>query len=161
MFFKFFNRASKNLFHQAIDDLNTCQVTLVHGTVCGLSGKRFLVERSVFIAVEKAADLVFKLVDADYCLLAQAPRHVLVRQPFAAIDRVHEMALNGIATAECNIVAALHHTCATAFADQPLYGNRDPCTFGGRLLCMKCRKKSGPSRTKDQDICIVTFYFAA
>ena len=143
VFLKLFDRAAQNLFHQPVDDLDAGEVTLVHGAVGGLSGKGLLMQRAVAVAVEETADLIFKLVDAFNGGLAQPPGHVLIRQPFAAIDGVHEMPFDRIAAAKRHIVAALDHAGAAAFADQPFDRHGDPCAFRRTLLGMKRGKQSG------------------
>ena len=55
----------------------------------------------------------------------QRPGEFLVRQPFAALDGVHEMALDRVARQQRDVVAALHHARAAAFAEQALGGDRD------------------------------------
>ena len=42
-------------------------------------------------------------------------------QPLAALDRVHEVALDRVARRERDVVAALHHARAAAFAEQALH----------------------------------------
>ena len=42
-----------------------------------------------------------------------------------------------------DIIAALHHACAAAFANQALDGNGDPGALGRGLLRMQGRKKPG------------------
>ena len=89
---------------------------------------------AVFVAVKKAADFVFQLADAHDGLLTQTPRHVLIGQPFAALNGVHEMPLDRVAAAKGHVVAALHHAGAAAFADQAFDGDGDLGAFGGGLL---------------------------
>ena len=120
MLFEAIDVARPYLFGQAIDDLDPGQVALVHGAVEGLSGERLLMDGAVGIAVEKAAELVFELVNALDRAGHQRPGEILVRQPFAAFDGVHEVALDRVACGERDVVAALHHARAAAFAEQAL-----------------------------------------
>ena len=61
MFFEAGNAgASQHLFHQPVHDFDSGQVALVDGPVKTLAGKRLLVEAAVGIAVEEAADFIFK-----------------------------------------------------------------------------------------------------
>ena len=112
-------------FGQPVDDLDAGQVALVHGAVERLPGKRLLVDRAVGIAIEKAAELVLELVNALDRTGHQRPREILVGQPLAAFDRVHEMALDRVAGGQRDVVAALDHARAAAFAEQALDRDRD------------------------------------
>ena len=47
------------------------------------------------------------------------------RQPLAALDRVHEVALDRVAGGERDVVAALDHARAAALAEQALHRDRD------------------------------------
>ena len=108
------------------------------------------------IAVEEAADFVFQFADAHDGCLAQLPGHLLVRQPLAADDGVHEVALDRVAFAERDVVATLDHARAAALAEQTLHGNRD-LEVGLRLLGVQRCEQAGPAGTDDQDVGIVTF----
>ena len=119
------DRPRPDLLHQPVDDLDAGQVAFVHGAIEGLPGEGLAVQRAVRIAVEEAADLVFEFVHALDGLGHQRPGQFLMRQPFAAFDRVHEMALDRVAGIERDVVAALHHARAAAFAEEPLARNRD------------------------------------
>ena len=152
-----FDRAAQNLFHQAVDDLDPGQIALVDGSVGGLSGEGFLMKRAVRIPVEEAADLVFKLVDPLDSRAAQAPCHVLVGKPFAAVDGVHEVALDRIAAAERHIVAALDHACAAAFADETLDRHRDSGACRGALLGVERGEQTGTAGAEDQDVGVMPF----
>ena len=114
-----------HLLHQPVDDLDAGEVALVHGAVEGLAGEGLAVQRAVRIAVEEAADLVLELGDALDRLRHQRPGEFLMRQPLAALDRVHEMALDRVAAMQRDVVAALHHAGAAAFAEQALGRDRD------------------------------------
>jgi len=123
----------------------------VHRAVEGLPRERFLVQRPVGIAVEEAADLVLELVHTLDRLRDQRPREVLVRQPLAALDGVHEMALDRVARRERHVVAALDHARAAAFAQQPLHRDRDG-KIGRRALRMQCAEEPRPTRAQDEDV---------
>ena len=88
------DRPRPDLLHQPVDDLDAGEVALVHGAIEGLAGERLAVQRAVGIAVEEAADLVFQFLHALDRFGDQRPGQFLVRQPFAAFDGVHEMALD-------------------------------------------------------------------
>ena len=91
--------ARPHLLGQPVDDLDAGQVALVHGAVEGLAGERLLMHGAVGIAIEEAAELVLELVDALDRAVDQRPREILVGQPLAALDRVHEVALDRVARA--------------------------------------------------------------
>jgi hypothetical protein len=101
--------AHPRLLRQAVDDLDAGEVALVHRAVEGLAGEGLLVDRAVGVAVEEAAELVLELVDALDRPRDQRPRQVLVGQPLAALDGVHEVALDRVAGRERHVVAALDH----------------------------------------------------
>ena len=97
----------------------------MHGAVEALPGEGFAVQRAVRIAIEEAADLVLELLHPLDRGRHQRPGQLLVRQPFAALDRVHEVALDRVAGVERYVVAALHHAGAAALAEQALADDRD------------------------------------
>ena len=117
--------ARPDLLGQPVDDLDAGEVALVHRAVERLAGERLLVDRAVGIAIEEAAELVLQLVDALDRAGDERPREILVGQPLAAFDRVHEMALDRIAGGKRDVVAALDHARAAAFAEQSLDRDRD------------------------------------
>src|SRR5262249_49767365 len=116
-------------------------------------GERLAVQRAVGIAIEEAADFVLELGDALDRLAYQGPGEILVRQPLAALDRVHEVALDRIAEVQRHVVAALDHARATAFAEQAFGRDRD---FERRIggMRVQCGKQPGAARAEDQDISI-------
>src|SRR5262249_29708925 len=79
---------------------------------------------AVRIAVEEAADLVFELAHALDRDRDQRPGEFLMGQPFAALDRVHEVPLDRVAGIDRNVVTALHHARAAALTEEPLARNR-------------------------------------
>ena len=103
------------------------------------------------VAVEKAAELVFELVDALHRPVHQRPGEILVGQPLAALDRVHEVALDRIAGRERDVVAALDHPRAAAFAEQALHRNSHG-EIRVRLLRMQRGKESGAAGAQDEDV---------
>ena len=143
--------AGPHLLGQAVDDLDARQVALVHGAVEGLPGEGLLVDGAVGIAVEKAADLVLQLADALPGAGDQGPGKLLVVQPLAALDGVHEVALDGIAGRQGHVVAALDHARAAAFAEQALHRHGDG-QIGRRRLGMKGGEKAGAAAAQDQDV---------
>src|SRR6218665_1098897 len=64
---------------------------------------------AVGVADEEAADLVFQSAHALERAFAQPPGQVLARQPFAALDGVHEVALDRVAGRQRHVVAPLDH----------------------------------------------------
>ncbi len=138
------NAARPHLFGQTVDDLDAGQIALVHGAVEGLPGKGFLVHGAVGIAVEVAAELVFELADALDGHVDQGPGKLLVRQPFTALDRVHEMALDRVLGGERNVVAALHHARAAAFAEKALHRDSDR-KVRVALVCVQRGKQPRPA----------------
>src|SRR5690606_40167567 len=55
----------------------------------------------------------------------QRPGELLMRQPLAALDGIHEVALDRVALVQGNVVAALDHPCAATLPEQPLRGDGD------------------------------------
>ena len=133
--------AGPHLLDEAVHDLDAGQVALVHRAVERLSGERLLVDRAVGIAVEEAAELVLELVDALDRAGHERPREVLVRQPLAAFDRVHEVPLDRVALRQRDVVAALDHPRAAALAEQALDRDRD-VERGIRRACACSAAKS-------------------
>ncbi len=143
--------ARPDLLGEAVDDLDAGQVALVDGAVEGLAGEGFLMDRAVGIAVEEAAELGLELTDATLRPGDEGPGEVLLVEPLAAVDRVHEMPLGGIAGRQRHVVAALHHAGAAAFAEQAL--DRDGDGEAGRgLLRMQRGEEPGAAGAEDQDV---------
>ncbi len=151
MLLKAADRPGPDLLHQPVDDLDAGEVALVHGAVEGLAGEGLAMQRAVGIAVEETADLVFQLAHALDRGRDQRPRQLLMRQPFAALDRVHEMALDRIAGVERDVVAALHHARAAAFAEETLARNGN-VEIGIGFERMQCGKQPGATGAEDQNI---------
>src|SRR5262245_54791958 len=82
-------------------------------------------DRSIRIAVEETAEFVLELADARTRLADQQPGKLLIVQPRAALDGVHEVTLDGIARRQRHVVTALHHARAAAFPEQALHGDGD------------------------------------
>ena len=143
--------AAPHLLGQPVDDLDAGEVALVDRAVEGLPGERLLVDGAVGIAVEEAADLVLQLADADRRLRHQQPGEILVVEPGAAFDRVHEMALDRVAGRKRHVVAALHHAGAAAFAEQTLDRDGD-VEIGLRLLGVQRRQQPGAAGAENQDV---------
>ena len=114
-------------------------------------------QRAVRIAIKEAANLVLQLSNTHNRLLAQTPSHVLVGQPFATLNGVHEVPLDSVATAKGDVVATLNHPRAAAFADQAFDSNGDLGALGRCLLGMKGREQTRTTRAKDQNIRVVPF----
>ena len=88
--------AAPDLFGEAVDDLDAGEVALVHGAVEGLPGKGLLMHGAVGIAVEEAAELGLQLADAARRGLTSSQARSWSIEPAAALDGVHEMALDRI-----------------------------------------------------------------
>ena len=145
-----------DLLHQAVDDLDAGEVALVHGAVEGLSREGLAVQRAVRVAVEEAADLVFQFGDALDRLRHQRPGEFLMRQPLAALDRVHEVALDRVAAMQRDVVAALHHAGAAAFAEQALGGDGD-VELRVRRMRMQRGEQAGAAAAEDQNVGLAAF----
>ena len=113
------------LLGETVDDLDAGQVALVHGAIESLPRECLLVDGAVGVAVEEAAELVLQLADALHRHRDQRPGELLIGQPLAALDGVHEVALHRVPGRERDVVAALHHARAAAFAEQPLHREGD------------------------------------
>ena len=107
--------------------------------------------RAVGIAVEEAAQLVFQLAHALDRAGDKRPGKILIRQPGAAFDGIHEVALDGIAGAKRDVVAALDHARAAAFAEQSLDRDRDGERWIG-LVRVQCGEQPRATGAEDQDI---------
>ena len=114
-----------DLFGESIDDFDAGQVALVHRAVKSLSGKCFLMDRAISIAIKQTPELVLELAHAFHRARHQGPREVLIGQPRAAFDRVHEVTLDRIFGGKRDVVAALDHARAAALAEQSLHCDRD------------------------------------
>ncbi len=151
MLFQPMNATRPHLLGEAVHDLDAGEVALVHRAVERLPGERLLVNRAVGIAVEEAAELVLELADPLDCAGDERPGEVLVRQPLPALDRVHEMALDRIARRQRDVVAALDHPRAAAFAEKALDRDRHmERGIGG--VRMQRREESGAAGAQDQEI---------
>ena len=128
----------------------------MHSAIESLAGERLAVQRAVGVTIEEAADLVFQFLHALDRLGDQRPGQFLMRQPFAAFDGVHEMALDGVAGIERDVVAALHHAGAAAFAEQTLADDGD-VEIGIRLQAVQRRKQAGAAGAQDQNIGLEAF----
>src|SRR5579875_418110 len=122
-----------DLLHQAVDDLDAGEIALMHR------------------AIEEAADLVLELADALDGRGDEGPGELLVRQPLAALDRVHEMALDRIAGIEGDVVATLDHARAAAFSKETL-GRDGEVERRIRPMGMEGGEKARATRAEDEDI---------
>jgi hypothetical protein len=139
------------LLGQAVDDLDAGEVALVDGAVEGLSRESLLVDRAVRVAVEEAAPAILELTDALLRDGHERPGEVLVVQPGAAMDGVHEVALGGILRREGHIVAALHHAGAAGFAEQALHRDGDAEIGGGGFRVQRA-EQPGAAGAEDEDV---------
>jgi hypothetical protein len=152
MLLQAFDVARPDLLGEPVDDLDAGEIALVHGAIETLPGEGLLVHRAIRIAVEEAAQLVLELVDALHRERHQLPGEILVRQPLAALDRVHEVPLDRIARRKRDVVAALHHARAAALAEQALHRDRDRQP-GRSLVRVQRREQARAARAEDQDVC--------
>ena len=143
--------ARPHLLREPVHDLDAREVALVHRAVERLPGERLLVDRAVGVAVEEAAELVLELADPLDGARDERPREVLVRQPLAALDRVHEMPLDRVACGQRDVVAALHHPRAAALAEQALDGDRH-VQRGIRRVRVQRGEEPGAAGAEDQDV---------
>ena len=141
--------ARPHLLGEPVDDLDAGEVALVHGAVERLAGERLLVHGAVGVAVEEAAELVLELVHALDRLRHERPGEVLVGEPLAALDRVHEVALDRVARGERDVVAALDHARAAALAEQALHRDGDR-ELGRRLVRVQRREQARAAGAEDR-----------
>ncbi len=140
-----------HLLGQAVDDLDAGEIPLVDGAVEGLARERLLVDRAVGVAIEEAAELVLELAHALDRFGHERPREVLVRQPLAALDRVHEVALDRVSGRQRHVVSALDHARAAALAEQALHRDGDAEVRGGALGVQR-GEESGATRAENEDV---------
>ena len=120
MLFEPLDVARPDLLGETIDDFDAGQIPLVDRAIERLPGKRLLMNRAVGIAIEQAAKLVLELAHTLERGRYQRPRQVLIGEPRAAFDRVHEMALDRVLGRQSNVVAPLNHASAAALSEQAL-----------------------------------------
>src|SRR5262249_501757 len=101
--------APPDLLGKPVDDLNAGEIALVHGPVKCLTSKRLLMHGSVGVAVEEATNVVLEFADTHWRLRYKRPGELLIVEPRAAFDRVHEVALDRIILGDCDVVTTLHH----------------------------------------------------
>ena len=144
-------RPRPDLLHQPVDDLDAGKIALVHRAIEALPGEGLAVQRAVGVAIEETADLVLQFAHPLDGGCDQRPGQLLMRQPFAALDRVHEMALDRVAGIDRHVVAALHHAGAAAFAEEALTRDRD-VEIGIGFERMQRRKQPGAAGAEDQNV---------
>ena len=145
------NAARPDLLREAVDDLDAGEIALVHRPVERLPGERLLVDGPVRVAIEEAPELVLQLADSLDRARHELPRELLVRQPCAALDRVHEVPLDRVARRERDVVAALDHARAAALAEEALH--RDGDVEGWiRSVRMQCSEETGAAGAEDQEV---------
>src|SRR5690242_20866364 len=125
MIFQSAHIAAPDLFGQPVDDLDAGQIAFVYGAIESLPRKRLLMDRPIGITIEKAAKLVFQLADPHPRAVDKNPGKLLIVQPGAALDRVHEMAFDRISFSKRDVIAALHHTRAAALSEKPFHRDSD------------------------------------
>ena len=94
MLFHALDFSSPHLLCQPIDDLDAGLIAFVNRAVKRLAGKCFLMHGTVGIAIKKAAEFIFKFVNALDRFRDQCPRQILIGQPLTALDRVLKMPLD-------------------------------------------------------------------
>ncbi len=151
MVFKPVDAKAPNLLGQPVDDFDAGQIALMHGSVEGLARKRLLMDGAIGVAIEKAPVLIFEFTDAARSLADKQPGQVLIIEPFATLDRVHEMAFDRIPLREGDVVTALNHARAAAFAEQALDRNRH-VKIGSGFLRMKRGKQPGAASAKNENV---------
>jgi len=142
-----------DLLGEAVHDLDAGQIALVHRAVERLAGEGFLVHRAVGIAVEEAAQLVLQFPYSFNSQGDELPGELLVGQPLAALDGVHEVALDRVFLGERDVVAALDHARAAAFAEQAFHRHGDR-ELGRRLVRMQRGEQPRAAGAEDQDVCV-------
>ena len=140
--------ARPHLLGQSIDDLDAGQVALVHGAVDGLAGEGLEVQAAIGIAVEEAAPAVLQLDDAFDRAFDQPPGEILVVQPLAAFDRVHEVAFERVTRSQRHVVSALDHAGAAALAEQAFHRDGD---LEVRVLVMRMQRCQQPGAAGAQN----------
>ena len=145
------DRSRPHLLGKPVDDLDAGEVALVDGAVEGLPGEGLLVHGAVRVAVEEATELVLELAHAHPCAGDQRPGEILVVEPLAPLDRVHEVALHRVLGRQRHVVAALHHSGAAALAEQTLDGDGQ-LELGRRRLRVKRGEESRPAGAEDEDV---------
>src|SRR5262245_27506285 len=150
------DRSRPDLLHQSVDDLDAGEIALVHRAVEGLTGEGFAVQRAVRIAIEEATDFILELAHAFDRGAHQRPGQLLMRQPFAALDGVHEMALDRVARVERHVVAALHHARAAAFSEQA-FGRDGDAKIGIGLVRVQRREQAGAAGAENQNVGLEAF----
>ena len=151
MFLEPVDTTRPDAFGKPVDDLDAGQAALVYCAVECLAGEGLLMDCAVGISVKKTAKVVLQLMNAFDSDIDQLPGKVLIVEPFTAFDRVHEMALNRIVGRQDDIVAALNHSGAAAFAEEPFDGDGD-VLLRRRLMRMQGGEEACPSAAEDQDI---------
>ena len=126
----------------------------MHGPIECLTGERLQMDAAIRITIEETSKLVLQLMNAFNGGIDQRPGEVLIVEPFPALDGIHEMAFNGVAVADCNVVTPLHHARATALAEKALDRNRD-IQIRRRLMGVERGKKSSAPTAKNQNIRLV------
>ncbi len=151
MLFETLDVARPHLLGEPVDDLDAGEVALVDGAVEGLAGEGLLMDRAVGVAIEEAAELALELADTKLRHGDEGPGEILLVEKLAALDRVHEMPLGGIARGQRDVVAALHHASAAAFTEQALDGDGDR-KVRRRLLGVKRGEEPSAAGAEDEDV---------
>src|SRR5690554_4404774 len=89
----------------------------------GLPSERFTVQRAIVVTIEKASHFIFKLKYPLWCSFNQAPGQLLIGNPIATVNRIHEVTFNRITTIQGNVVPTLNHTSTATLAQQAFNGD--------------------------------------
>ena len=120
----------------------------MHCAIECLAGKRLVMQRTIVVAIKETSKLIFQFLHPRDRGLTQAHRHILIWQPLATIDGIHEMTFHRVTGRQGNVVATLHHARATTFTEQTLNCNSDMEVWIG-LARVQSREQAGTSTTED------------
>ncbi len=140
-----------HLIAQTRHNFDAGQITNVDGAIETLPRKSFLVNLSIGGAIEHTTDAIFQLANDLRRVLHEVPREVLVVDIAAAFDRVLEMRLDRVLGIERDIIAALHHARAAAFAEHPLAHEQNILTRIAPTGVQRCHE-AGAACAKDEDV---------
>ena len=134
--------------HQADPKLS---ITVAVKGLLGKSGCTRMVQGGYNVALAAGDSVERHFVDPLYRQSDELPGEFLVRQPFAALDRIHEVALYRVARRKRHVVATLDHARATGFAEQPLDrdGNRET---GVGLMRVQRSEEPGTTGAENENV---------
>jgi hypothetical protein len=127
----------------------------VNRTIEALARKGLLMQGSIWISVEEAAELIFKFMNAFDGSYAEAPSKILAGKPFPTNDRVHEVALDRVTGRKSYVVTALDHPSAAALSKQSLDRDSHVKIWIG-LFRVQGSEEPGTTGPEDQDVGLLT-----